>query len=58
MEEKLIEAVRNRRILFDTSHEDYMRTKLKSLKWEDVAKESDMKNGKFIFISLLFIKCK
>ncbi|XP_050315845.1 uncharacterized protein LOC126750316 [Anthonomus grandis grandis] len=43
MEEKLIEAVRNRQVLYDTSHVDYMRTKLKTEKWEEIAKEVDMK---------------
>ncbi|XP_030762943.1 transcription factor Adf-1-like [Sitophilus oryzae] len=45
MEEKLIEAVRVNKILFDTSHPDYMRSKLKSEKWEEIAKVIGMKNG-------------
>lgn len=50
MEEKLIEAVRLRQYLYDTSHADYMKTKLKTEKWEEVAKESDMLSGKFIHL--------
>lgn len=50
MEEKLIEAVRVRQVLYDTSHADYMRTKLKTEKWEEIAKEIGMKNGKFIYL--------
>lgn len=58
MEEKLIEAVRVNKILFDTSHPDYMRSKLKSEKWEEIAKVIGMKNGKtylLIIIYLLFL---
>lgn len=50
MEEKLIEAVRVRQVLYDTSHADYMRTKLKNEKWEEIAKEIGMRNGKFIYL--------
>lgn len=53
MEEKLIEAVRIRQILYDTSHTDYLKSKLKAEKWEEVAKEAGMKSGKFIYV--LFI---
>ncbi|XP_049796136.1 uncharacterized protein LOC126212774 [Schistocerca nitens] len=45
MEEKLIEAVRVRKVLYDTSHEDYLKTKLKAEKWEEVAKETDIRSG-------------
>ncbi|XP_018573062.1 uncharacterized protein LOC108912337 [Anoplophora glabripennis] len=45
MEEKLIEAVRLRELLYDTSHEDYMRTKLKTEKWSEIANEVGMKTG-------------
>ncbi|XP_071056907.1 uncharacterized protein [Onthophagus taurus] len=45
MEEKLIEAVRRRTILYDTSHRDYMKSKLKSELWEEVTKEADLKSG-------------
>nr|CAH7714497.1 unnamed protein product [Callosobruchus chinensis]CAH7719288.1 unnamed protein product [Callosobruchus chinensis]CAH7727159.1 unnamed protein product [Callosobruchus chinensis]CAH7742586.1 unnamed protein product [Callosobruchus chinensis]CAH7752187.1 unnamed protein product [Callosobruchus chinensis] len=45
MDEKLIEAVRGRRILYDTSHGDYMRSKLKSEQWKDIAKEAGLMNG-------------
>ncbi|XP_049836061.1 uncharacterized protein LOC126281281 [Schistocerca gregaria] len=45
MEEKLIEAVRVRKLLYDTSHKDYLKTKLKAEKWEEVAKETDIRNG-------------
>ncbi|XP_049806190.1 uncharacterized protein LOC126248820 [Schistocerca nitens] len=44
MEEKLIEAVRFRKVLYDTSHEDYLKTKLKAEKWKEVAKETDIRN--------------
>nr|CAH7766621.1 unnamed protein product [Callosobruchus chinensis] len=45
MDEKLIEAVRGRRILYDISHGDYMRSKLKSEQWKDIAKEAGLMNG-------------
>ncbi|GLH02096.1 Uncharacterized protein GBIM_08144 [Gryllus bimaculatus] len=45
MEEKLIEAVRCRQVLYDTSHKDYLRTKLKAQKWQEVAKEVGIQNG-------------
>ncbi|KAK7790455.1 hypothetical protein R5R35_007233 [Gryllus longicercus] len=45
MEETLIEAVRCRQVLYDTSHKDYLRTKLKAQKWEEVAKEVGIQNG-------------
>ncbi|XP_067005313.2 uncharacterized protein [Anabrus simplex] len=44
MEEKLIEAVRVREVLYDTSHEDYLKTKLKAEKWEEVAKETAIRS--------------
>ncbi|GAB6020141.1 hypothetical protein CHUAL_002869 [Chamberlinius hualienensis] len=45
MEEKLIEAVRVRTILYDTNHSDYMKTKLKMQTWDEVAKEIGMNTG-------------
>ncbi|XP_045475414.1 uncharacterized protein LOC123681206 [Harmonia axyridis] len=45
MEEKLIEAVRIRQVLYDTSHVDYMRAKLKTETWVEIAKEIGMKSG-------------
>jgi len=46
MEEKLIEAVRPHKILYDTSHSDYMKTKLKNDLWDKIADELELKNGK------------
>lgn len=37
--EKLIEIVRSFPVLYDTSHEDYMRSKLKDDLWDKIAKE-------------------
>ncbi|KAG5895679.1 hypothetical protein JTB14_027002 [Gonioctena quinquepunctata] len=45
MEEKLIEAVRIRQVLYDTSHVDYMRTGLKTELWKEIAKEINIKTG-------------
>ncbi|KAL1489355.1 hypothetical protein ABEB36_014268 [Hypothenemus hampei] len=42
--EKLIEVVRNNPILYDTSHQDYIRTKLKEDLWEKIAKELNYTN--------------
>lgn len=53
MEEKLIEAVRIRKVLYDTSHRDYLKTKLKAEKWEEVAKETDIRSGKLLCNSLI-----
>lgn len=50
MEGKLIEAVRGRLVLYDTSHPDYLKVKFKSQVWEEVAKEIDMKSGKFVYV--------
>lgn len=46
MEETLIEAVRHYKVLFDTSHVDYMKIKLKNEIWEKIASELKLKNGK------------
>lgn len=51
MEEKLIEAVRERKLLYDTSHSDYVKSKLKSQVWNEIANETGMKNGKLISLS-------
>ncbi|CAH1113781.1 unnamed protein product [Psylliodes chrysocephalus] len=45
MEEKLIEAVRDRNILYDTSHPDYMKIKIKLKIWDEIAKEIGMQSG-------------
>jgi len=50
MEEKLIEAVRQYSVLFDTSHPDYMKAKLKNNIWENIANELKFKNGKNNFL--------
>jgi len=46
MEEKLIEAVRPHKILYDTSHADYMKSKLKNDLWDKIADDLELKNGK------------
>lgn len=48
MEEKLIEAVRDRNILYDTSHPDYMKIKIKLKIWDEIAKEIGMQSGKCV----------
>ena len=50
MEEKLIEAVRQRKLLYDTSHSGYVKYKLKSKVWNEIAKEAGMKDGKLIIL--------
>lgn len=51
--EKLIELVRTYQVLYDTSHEDYMRTKLKDGIWKKIAEEmnTDGKYKHFIVIN-------
>ncbi|XP_049809103.1 uncharacterized protein LOC126252273 [Schistocerca nitens] len=44
-EEKLIEAVREHRELYDTKHADYMKVKLKNRIWSDIAKDLNLKDG-------------
>ncbi|CAH1967246.1 unnamed protein product [Acanthoscelides obtectus] len=44
--EKLIELVRENPVLYDTSHEDYMRTKLKNELWETIARDLNYTSGK------------
>jgi len=46
MEEKLIEAVCPHKILYDTSHAGYMKTKLKNDLWDKIADDLELKNGK------------
>lgn len=58
MEEKLIEAVRVRKVLYDTSHGDYLKTKLKAEKWEEVAKETDIRSGKLLCNSMKEERCR
>lgn len=48
MEETLIEAVRHYKVLFDTSHADYMKGKLKNETWEKIASELKLNNGKYL----------
>lgn len=55
MEEQLIEAVRAFPILYDTSHPDYFRAKLKQDLWESIAKDLNLHNGKYLIESLLFL---
>ncbi|CAH1991873.1 unnamed protein product [Acanthoscelides obtectus] len=45
MEKNLIEAVRRRKILYDTSDASYMKTKLKLATWEQIAREVAMESG-------------
>ncbi|KAF0749181.1 MADF domain-containing protein [Aphis craccivora] len=45
--EKLIEAVRPHKILYDTSHADYMKSKLKNDLWDKIADDLELKNGKW-----------
>lgn len=45
-EEKLIEAVREHRELYDTKHANYMKAKLKNRIWCEIAKELNFKDGK------------
>lgn len=42
--EKLIEMVRGFPVLYDTSHEDYMKSKLKDDLWKNIAKELNTDN--------------
>lgn len=48
MEETLIEAVRHYSVLFDTSHADYMKGKLKNEIWEKIASDLKLSNGKYL----------
>lgn len=50
MEDNLIHIVKSYRLLYDTNHVDYMRTKLKYTIWEKVAKKTSMKSGKFTIL--------
>jgi hypothetical protein len=46
MEEEITEAVRPHLVLYDTSHSDYMKSKLKEDIWSTVAKDLDLSNSK------------
>ncbi|KAJ8934919.1 hypothetical protein NQ314_013109 [Rhamnusium bicolor] len=45
MHEELIEAVRNRTVLYDTNNPEYMRSKLKDEIWNEIAKKVNLKVG-------------
>jgi len=47
MEEEIIEAVRPHLVLYDTSHSDYMKSKLKQDTWSAIAKDLNLSNGKY-----------
>lgn len=51
IEEKLIEAVRAYKQLYDPSDPNYMRTKFKNRIWDELAEELNLKDGKY-FISI------
>jgi len=53
-EEKLIEAVRKNPELYDTKHANYMKTKLKTRIWQDIAKDLNLKEGKLKYIHYSF----
>jgi hypothetical protein len=55
MEEKIIEAVRAQPVLYDTSHADYFRGKLKQRIWNGIAKDLNVSDGKYIQSIYLFI---
>ena len=48
-EKQLIEAVGQQKFLYDTSHSDYIKSKLKNEKWNDIAREINLNNGKYFF---------
>lgn len=50
MEELIIEAVRPHVVLYDTSHPDYMKTKLKQEIWNTIANDVNAKNGKHSYL--------
>ena len=47
MEEEFIEAARPHLVLYDTSHSDYMKSKLKQGIWSAIAKDLNLSNGKY-----------
>ena len=47
MEEQIIEAVRPHLVLYDNSHSDYMKSKLKQDIWSAIAKGLNLSNGKY-----------
>lgn len=56
IEEKLIEAVRAYKELYDPSDPNYMKTKFKSRIWSELAKELNIQDGKyFIFIQIILL---
>ena len=44
VEEKLIEAVREHKELYDTKHANYMKIKLKPRIWQDIATDINLKD--------------
>lgn len=58
MEETLIKAIIHYKVLFDTSHADYMKGKLKNEIWEKIAIQLKLSNGTYIIynINILYIK--
>lgn len=50
-DERLIEIVRENPLLYDLSHPEYMRTKLKDQIWEKIGAEFKS-NGKFLYCIL------
>lgn len=53
--EQLIEAVRHQRVLYDTSHPDYMRGTYKDELWADIALSLQLKDGEYGIIYILAV---
>ena len=47
MEEEIIEAGRPHVVLYDNSHSDYMKSKLKQDIWSAIAKDLNLSKGKY-----------
>jgi hypothetical protein len=47
MEDQIVEAVRPHSVLYDTSHSDYMKSKLKLDIWSAGGKDFNLRNGKY-----------
>lgn len=56
VEEWLIDAVRERPIIWNTNHENYKNTKLKNEAYDEIAKESNKPGGPVNLLSLISIK--
>jgi hypothetical protein len=50
MEEQIIKAVQAKTVLYDTSHVHYMKCKLKQDIWNGIAKDLNLKDGKYFQI--------